>query len=218
MQRDRKPVGGAGLQDRPVAAAAQRLQPARRDHDVGEAAVAGALFDLLDRGLGVFQRDLHAGLQPRLLVAPDLRFPLVRRSRHRRTELDVAFVGDAAQQRHHQAVRHVEQIQQLLAHHRQVGAGMRAVLRIRVDAHAGERRHPRIVRRVGERGARAAADLLAMLAPALGQELIQIGGRLRVGMHVAIDDAQLRLVAGVRAAIRNGDVHRMASPYRVSRE
>ena len=110
-------------------------------------------------------------------VAPDLRFPVVRRGRHRRAEFDVAFVAAAAEQRHHQAVGYVEQVQQLLAHHRQVGAGMRAVLRIGVDAHAGERRHARIVRRIGERRARPAADLLAMLAPALRQERVQVGWR-----------------------------------------
>ena len=192
-------VRGAGFQDRPVAAAAQRLQPARRDHHVGEAAIAGALLDLLDRRFGVFQRDLHAGLQARFAIAPDLRFPLVRRGRHRRAELDVALVAAAAEQRHHQAVRDVEQIEQLLLHHLQVGAGMRAILRIRVHAHAGERRHARIVRRIGERRTRAAADRRAMLAPALRQELIQVGRRLRVGVHVAIDDAELASATDVSA-------------------
>ena len=210
MQRDGKAVGSAGFEDRPVAAAAQRFQATRWDHDVGEAAVAGAEFDLLDRGFGVFEGDLDAGLQTRLGVAPNLRFPLVRGGGHRGAEFDVAFVGASAEQRHHQAVGYVEQVEQLLAHHLEVGAGMRAVLRIGVDTHAGERRHARIVRRVGERGARTAADLLAMLAPALGQELVQVGGGLGVGMHVAINDAQAGLVGGVGTAIRNGDVHRMA--------
>ena len=51
MQRHREAVRGAGFQDRPVAPAAQRLQPARRDLHLREAAVAGALLDLGDRGL-----------------------------------------------------------------------------------------------------------------------------------------------------------------------
>src|SRR4051812_37024208 len=99
MQRDREAIRSARLEDRPIAAATERLQPARRDHHVSETAIAGALLDLFDRGLGIFKRDLDAGLQARLAVAPYLRFPLVRRGRHRRAEFDVALVGSAAEQR-----------------------------------------------------------------------------------------------------------------------
>src|ERR1039458_8932413 len=70
MQRDREAVGGAGLQDWPVAAPTQRLQPARRDHHLGKTTVAGALLDLLDRRLGVFGGELDRGLQPRLAIEP----------------------------------------------------------------------------------------------------------------------------------------------------
>jgi len=53
-----------------------------------------------------------------------------RRSMHLAAELHIPFVGTAPQQRHHQPVRHVEQVQQLFLHHRQIRPRMRAVLRI----------------------------------------------------------------------------------------
>src|SRR5580692_8138049 len=78
MQRNRKSVGRTCFEYWPIATSPKRLQSARRYHHMGETTVAGALLDLLDRSLGIFQRDLHTGLQPRLTITPDLRFPFVR--------------------------------------------------------------------------------------------------------------------------------------------
>src|ERR1700734_2367269 len=79
MQRNRKSVSRTSFQDWPITATPQRLQSARRDHDMRKPPIAGALLDLLDCGFGIFQRDLHTGLQTRLTIAPDLCFPFVRR-------------------------------------------------------------------------------------------------------------------------------------------
>ena len=134
--------------------------------------------------------------------------PVVRGAAQRGAELRVALVAAAAQQRHHHAVDHPERIQQLLAHQREVGARMAAVLRPGVHPHAGPRRHPGVVRRADERRAAPRTDRLPQGPPAFRQERIEFGARLHVGVHVAIHEAETALRGGVGPAFDDGYVHR----------
>src|SRR6478735_7977849 len=77
MQRDREIVSGAGGQDRPVALAPQWLDAARRDVDLTEAAVAGALLDLGNGTRRVLDVDLDGALQPLVGDAPVRQLPFI---------------------------------------------------------------------------------------------------------------------------------------------
>src|SRR5579863_8029512 len=116
MQRDRKTICCAGFQDRPVAPAPKRLEPAWRDLHLRKAAVTGTLFDLGYRGLLVLHIHLDRSLQPRIGIAPARELPLVDRSRHRRTKLDIALAACFPDQWRQQPICDVEQIEQLRLH------------------------------------------------------------------------------------------------------
>ncbi len=209
MQRDGEPVGGARLQDRPVAAPPERLQATRRDLHLHKALVACPPLDLGDRRLAVLQRDLHRALQPRLAVGPGGGLPVIDGGAHGGTKLDVPLIGAAAHQRQHHPVTGAKCVQQLRAQEIQIGARDIPVRWPRIQPHAHLRRHARIVGGVRQRLPRPSAEHRLVLAPALRQERIQLRARCRINMHVAIDVTEQGLCRSVGAAIEDGDVHRL---------
>ena len=191
MQRHREIIGGAGFQDRPVAAAAERFEASWRNVDLGEAAIAGAFLDFGDRGFGVFDIDLDCTEQAGVGVAPVGELPFVDGGSHGGAELDVALAAGAADQRGEKAVGDVEQVKQLFLHHRQVGTGVAAGCWPGVHAHADAGRHAGIHRGFRQALAGAAANGPFVLQPAFGEERIEVVGTFDVGMHVAVDEAHV---------------------------
>ena len=204
MQPDRQVVRLRGGEDRPVAPAPERLRRLRPQLDLREPPVAGALLDLLHRGLGVVLRHQDRCAQPRLQIDEVMRLPVVHRRAQRRRLIEVAR-GVAAEQRLQHAIGDVVGVQQLLAHERNVGARQSAARRPGI-APRRVGREARIGAAIGVDAAVELAVFRHVLAPALGQVLVQRAG-LHVGMDVAIDDAETRIGLGTPLHHIDGRVH-----------
>ncbi len=120
---DRQTRLDRGLEDRPVAALAQKLAGAAQEQHVREAAVAGALADLLHRQLGILIGDHHRRLQPWLTLVPALELILVARERHGGAELVVLLALSSRRERVHHAPLDPVEIEMLLAHEVEVARG-----------------------------------------------------------------------------------------------
>src|SRR5262249_45007814 len=123
VKRDRQAIGGAGLEDWPITAPAQRLDATRWDIHLREAAIAGTRFDLGDGRLLVLEVDLHRSFQPRIRIAEARELPFIDRSGHGGAEIDVAFARSATDQGRKQAIGHIELVEQLELHECQIGPG-----------------------------------------------------------------------------------------------
>ena len=116
-----EPLGGAI--DRPIGAPPQRHLAHRQHQHLNEALVGGAALDLFRRRVRVHQRHHDRGAQPRLLVEPFLRHPIVHRAAQSGAEIGVEdrhraveAIGDRIAQ--------LELVERVVAQQGEVAAGL----------------------------------------------------------------------------------------------
>ncbi len=189
----------------------ERIARPRRYQDLHVGGIARAPLDFRDGEDGVLLRHHDAGTQPRLRLDPGLQLPVVDRARERRRIVQIPLFHSGAAERHQHADLDAVGIEMLPAHQAEVGAG-RPLLGKRIHAHAG-RGHARIRQLPRQAVAQVLAQGGHVLAPAFRQERMQVLGRSKRRVNVAVDDGE---PLGCRL-LPNRDVHRTVSSVLAAR-
>ena len=190
------------LIDRPVAAPPVCFRGAAQHEHLREVLRTRAALDLGLRGVRILIRHDHRSLEALVLRGPPFDLLLIRGECDGGGEFRVLIALRGRLQRIQDAVVHVVEVEQLLAHETKIAARQAAARRPRIAA----RRLRRDLRHrigLGETVARPDAVGLQVRPPLIGEMLaVVLEQHLRV--DVAIDDAVARLL---RARGTNLDVH-----------
>ena len=184
--------------DRPVGLLADQVVGPALEQHMGEALVAGAQADFLDRGGRVLERHHHRRQQPRIARVPVVELEFVHREAHGGAEFRVLVALPARRERIHDRVFDRIDVEELLLHkieiaRRQPAAGRPAIAARGLRLHLGIGK-PRQVPL-----ARARAVGLRMVPPALAEIGPQILERA-LRMDVDIEDLQAGLLGHRRLA------------------
>ena len=191
MNADGKAGLDRRLEDRPVAALAEKLAGAAQEQDVGETAIAGAFANLDAGQFAVLIGNDDGGLEPRIAPVPAFELILVGGKRHGGAELVVLLALPGRRKRIHHAPFDPVEIEMLLAHEVEIARRQSAAGRPGVAP-----RRKRMALGIGK-----AFDVAVALTLPVGLQIIppaiaEIGTQIlerALGMDIAVEDADPRL-------------------------